>query len=155
MHVAHHLLERKQHGRHRCIEGCCDGSGCADRNKGLHLFGPQSQPATEDRSDSRTHLNGWSLSAERNAARQSRRGAEELAQNGAEGNEAVSCKQGCLGLRNAAAPGVREIAIEQHAHGKRPCHRHQYAPPGCAADGIEAHSQPLRHHDKGNYRKSG
>ena len=58
-------------------------------------------------------------------------------------------------LGNAAAPGVGKIAVEQDAHGQRSGDRHQHASPRGASHGIEAHSQPLGYHDKGDNCESG
>src|ERR1019366_6561100 len=77
VHVAHYFFEGKQNGRHRCIEGRGNGCGGSNRNQSLYLFGAQSERSAENRSDSGTYLDRWSLSAQRYPARERSRRAEE------------------------------------------------------------------------------
>src|SRR4029077_16360588 len=85
----------------------------------------------------RAHLHRRAFASERNAARESRRGAKEFTEDGAEGNAAAAGVERGLRLRYAAAARIGKIAVEKIAHAQRAEDRHQQTAPGSVAAGIE------------------
>ena len=124
--VAHDLLQGKDHRGQRGIERGCNGRCRAHRNQ---LLGAEAQRASQHRTDSRAHLNRRPLASQGNPAGQRRRGAEELAQHGAQRDAAIARKERGLGLRHAAAARIGEEAVQQIADAERAHHREQETPP--------------------------
>ena len=119
------------------------------------MLGGQSKETSKHGADAGAHLNGWPFAAERDAAGEGCRGAEEFAEHGAQRYAAFAGKQGSLGLRDATAARIGEIAIEQVTDAERSHDRKQQAPPRRATHGIEAHPEALRQQDEGDDRQTG
>src|SRR5208337_4891445 len=110
--IASDLLEREEDGSNGSIECRRQSGRGANRDERPDPAGTEAQAASEYGGDSGAHLHGWAFAAERDAGGQ-RNGTEtELAKHGPKADESVAKKKGRLGLRNAAAPGIGEIAGE-------------------------------------------
>ena len=81
----------------------------------LTLAGRQAESAAEHRRDARADLHGGPFAAEGDAARESDGAEPELAEHRAQADEAVANEERDLGLRDAAAARVGEVAGEQNA----------------------------------------
>src|SRR6266850_386437 len=63
VHIADYFFQRKQDCRERRVECSRNRRGSADRYQRLHLVWPQSEPSTKHRGDSRSYLDGGTLSS--------------------------------------------------------------------------------------------
>src|SRR5262249_52733046 len=76
-------------------------------------FAFELEAASDGGGESGSDLDGRAFAAECDPAGEGQRAAEELTDHGAEADVSAAGDQGDFGLRNAAAPGVREEAIGQ------------------------------------------
>jgi hypothetical protein len=90
LQVAHDLLEREQNTGDGRVEGSGDGRGCAHRKQRFYLLGTEAETPAEHGCDAGPDLDGRTFAAQRDAAGQGRRTAEEFSQHGAQQDAAFT-----------------------------------------------------------------
>ena len=118
----------------------------------LTLRRAQAEAAAEHGGDAGADVHRWPFAAERDAAGQRRRAADELAEHGAQARCRPSRdEQRGLGLRDAAAARVREIAEQQEAGDeRRRAVGTSSAAPARSARRIHARGEPAGQQDEGD-----
>ncbi len=132
------------------LKAAASAAARADRNQRLDLLLAEAEPPGDHRGEPGADLDRGPFASQRDPARQRGRAAEELADHGAEGDLAVADERARLGLGNAAAAGVREVAEEQVAGDERAQRRHQHPAPGRASGRIHPRRQPAGEQNEGD-----
>ncbi len=148
MKIAHDLLEREEHGRDGGVEGRRERGRCAHRDKQPEFLRWKSDRAPNHRRDAGPDLNRRPFSAERDPARERRRGAQELAKGRAPGDVPSARVEGRFRLRYAAPPCVGKEPIEQHPHAQRHEDRRDEKPPPGSVFVIERRLEVVRDNDE-------
>ena len=113
MQVPHYFLERKQNSCDWSIEGRGKRCGGPNGNKSLNFLGAESHGLADNRRNTSADVNGRSFTPESDTACQRNRRAKKFSNDRAQRNNPTTNKESGLGLRNAAATSVWEIAKEE------------------------------------------
>ncbi len=117
--VAQYLFQGEEDRRDGRVECRGESRGRPDRDERAHAVRPEPKPTSEYGGDARADLDRRSFTPECDAAGERDRGTRELAQDRAQFDVAVVEEERGLGLRNAAATRVREVAGEQQTAEQR------------------------------------
>ncbi len=144
MHVAHDFLEREKHGGDWGVERGGKSSRGPYRDQPADLRRAQAEPARDDGGNARSDVYRRALASKCDAARQRRRAAEELAEDGAQRDVAVVDEDGGARLWNAAAAGLGKEPKEEISRAERAERRNDDAPGRGAARRKHARRQTAR-----------
>src|SRR5262249_52928146 len=94
-------------------------------------------------SNTDSHVYRRALSSQRNPTRKRNGAQTELPEDRAEADVAVPQEESDFGLRDAAAPGIREVTIQQNTGSEGSRDGNAHAPPRRGAAGVKARTQIL------------
>src|SRR5580700_1781641 len=136
MQVAQYFFEREQNGCDGRVEGGCQCGRTSHRDQRLDALFTEAESPAQYGSDSSADLDRGSFAAEGDAAGERCGAAEELSENGAQRDVAVVDEDGKLGLRDAAAAGIRKIAEEKKSADEGADDGNHHPAPGRAAGRV-------------------